>query len=228
MRAGRRGPPPLARRWTMAAWLVLLAQAAAAQPPAPAARPGEILVERTVAIVGGAVVTASDVETAVALGLVEPGGPDAPADATAAVIDRRLMLHEVARFAPAEPDSETVLARVATLRARAGGEEALAAALARGGFTTGWLTAWVRDDLRIAAYLDQRFASTGVPAESEVTAYADAHRAEFERDGVLPADTARVARARLVEERRHDLISDWLADLRRRTEVIEFRRRPPA
>jgi hypothetical protein len=224
MPSDRRGPRALARRTSLTAWLVVAAQAATAQAPAPAARPGEILLERTVAIVGGAVVTQSDVELAVSLGLIEPAAAASPADATVAVIDRWLMLHEVARFSPAEPDPAAVEARLAAVRARAGGEAPLAAALSARGFTPARLAAWVRDDLRITAYLDQRFASAGVPAAADVAAYADAHRAEFERDGVAAAEMARVARERLLADRRRDLIADWLADLRRRTEVVEFRR----
>jgi hypothetical protein len=142
------------------------------------------------------------------------------------VIERWLMLHEVARFSPPEPEPAAVDARVAEVRARAGGEEALAAVLAAGGFTTARLTSWLRDDLRIAAYLDQRFASAGVPPDADVTAYAAAHRAELEQAGVPPAALNQAARERLVAERRRELISDWLADLRRRTEIVEFRRDP--
>ena len=69
------------------------------------------------------------------------------------------MLHEVARFAPPEPTAAAVdgarwrrCARAPAIAA------ALDAALPRGGFTAARLAAWVRDDLRIAAYLEQRFA----------------------------------------------------------------------
>ena len=42
-------------------------------------------------------------------------------------------------------------------------------------------TAWVRDDLRIAAYLDQRFATAGAAGEAEVAEYAAAHADELRR-----------------------------------------------
>ncbi len=186
---------------------------------------GEVLIERTVAIVGGAVVTRSDVELAVTLGLVTLG-PAGAAAATSAVIDRWLMLHEVARFSPTDPDPVVVEARLEAVRARAGGEAALADVLTRAGFTPVRLAAWVRDDLRITAYLDQRFASVGAPAEVDVTAYVAQHRAELEREGIEPEALAEAARTRLVADRRRELIADWLSDLRRRTEVVEFRRPP--
>ena len=207
---------------------------AAGGPPA-----GEILIERTVAVVGGAVLTQSDVEMALNFGLIPPAPGNRPSGgvttstsgaadtAIAALIDRWLMLHEVARFAPAEPAAAAVQARLEMVRVRAGGEAALLAALSRGGLTMARLAGWVRDDLRITAYLDQRFASAGLPPDTEVASYVEAHRAEFAATGASAEDIARLARERLVAERRRDLISDWLADLRRRTEVVEFAR-PPA
>ena len=225
--ATRRGDPPtLAWRYGLAALLTLSPLATSAQTPAARGPAGEVLLERTVAVVGGAVVTQSDVDLAVTLGLVAAGADGRSATATGAVIDRWLMLHEVARFSPAEPDGTMLQARLDAVRVRIGGEEPLAAALARGGFTTARLTAWLRDDLRITAYLDQRFASAGTPGDGEVTAYIETHHAALEESAVAPADLARVARERLVAERRRDLIGDWLGELRRRTDVVEFTVRP--
>jgi hypothetical protein len=183
----------------------------------------ETLVERTVAVVGGTAITLSDVQTALALGLVEGVGPDAEAQAVARLVERWLILHEVSRFAPPEPADAEVAARVAAVAARAGSPEALATQLARGGFTPGRLAAWLRDDLRIAAYLDQRFATAGVASEADVAEYAAAHAADLDAAGVTAADRPRVARERLQAERRRDLITDWLAELRRRTAVIEIK-----
>ncbi|MGE0460867.1 MAG: hypothetical protein AB7Q16_05820 [Vicinamibacterales bacterium] len=137
------------------------------------------LLDRTIAIVSGHVITLSDARTVLALGLVEGGEVDA--DVTQRLVDRQLMLIEADRYEPPAPPVERVEARLAEVRARAGGDDALAGVLARGGFTEGRLRAWVRDDLRIAAYLQQRFVA---------------------------------------DERRADLIADWLSDLRRRAEVV--------
>ncbi len=226
MAARRAGRLTLVWRCGLAALLALSSSPARAQAPAASGPAGEMLLERTVAVVGGAVITQSDVDLAVTLGLVVPGADGPAASATGAVIDRWLMLHEVARFSPAEPGETVLQAQLALVRDRIGGEEALAAALVRGGFTTARLSAWLRDDLRVAAYLKQRFASAGAPADTDVTAYVETHRAALEQGGVAPADLARVARERLVAERRRDLIGDWLGDLRGRTEVVEFTRRP--
>jgi hypothetical protein len=188
--------------------------------PEPAAQ--EVLIERTVAIVGGAVITLADARTAVALHLVEVAGPQPLAVATKRLVERWLMLHEVDRFAPPEPPAAEIQARLAAMSARAGTPAAFAGVLAQGGFTEARLAQWVRDDLRITAYLDQRFAVAGVPAEAEVAAYYRAHADEFDAQGVNAAEAMAAARARLLADRRGRLIADWLTDLRRRTEVVEL------
>jgi hypothetical protein len=179
----------------------------------------ETLVERTVAVVGGAAITLSDVRTALALGLVD--GDER--EGAARLVERWLILHEVSRFAPPEPAPAEIDARVAAIRARAGSPAALDAILTRGGFTAGRLAAWVRDDLRIAAYLDQRFVAAGTASEADVAEYAATHAAELDAAGVTAADRLRVARERLQAERRRELITDWLAELRRRTPVVEIK-----
>lgn len=201
--------------------VMALAAGPRAQERPAAPRSGEELLERTLAVVGGAVVTQSDVVLARALGLVEGPAAATPEATLAALIDRWLMLHEVARFAPAEPDAAVVAARLAALRARVGDSE-VTRLLTESGRGPAFLAAWVRDELRTASYLEQRFASAGAPAESDVAAYVQAQAEEFARTGVSGAEAAAIARARLLQERRRELIADWLADLRRRTPVVTF------
>jgi hypothetical protein len=197
--------------------LVLACRAAAGAQP----RAGESLVDRTLAIVGGAAITQSDVDLALGLGLIETP-PTPESRAVTRLIDRWLMLHEVARFAPPEPDPAAVDARLEAVRRQVGSAEALAALLTRAGVSIGRVEAWIRDDLRIAAYLDQRFASAGMPTDAEVDAYARVHADELARASRTPDDLPRLVRERLLEERRRALIADWLVDLRRRTAVVEF------
>lgn len=137
------------------------------------------LVDRTLAIVAGRTVTLSDARTALALALVEGAAVDA--EVVQRLVDRELMLREVERYDPPEPTAERIDERLAAARAVAGGEDALARVLRDGGFAERRLRAWIRDDLRVEAYLQQRFA---------------------------------------MDDRRQDLIADWLSDLRRRTPVI--------
>lgn len=143
----------------------------------------QVMVDRTLAIVGGRTITLSDARGALALGLVEGRQPSADVVEAAVLqrlVDRELMLREAERYRPPEPAADRIESGVAAARARAGGGEAAAAVLREHGFSEERLLAWVRDDLRIAAYLQQRFAA---------------------------------------DERRADLIADWLADLRRRAAV---------
>jgi hypothetical protein len=138
-----------------------------------------VLVDRTLAIVSGRTVTLSDAQTAIALGLVE--GTSVDRAVLDRLIDRELMLREADRYQPPEPAAAVIDERLAAIAQRLGSPEALARQLDAGGFSDARLRAWIRDDLRVDAYLQQRFAA---------------------------------------DERRQDLITDWIADLRRRADII--------
>jgi hypothetical protein len=206
----RSADQPMARRLALAC--VAVTMLCGAEPRA-AVQPAEELIDRTMAIVDGHVVTLSDVHTAIALGLVDVGdGPERLHDAAARLVDRTLILREVERYAPQEPSPATIdeaLMVIRTRRAPAGGIDQV---LAAGGLNDAGLRAWVRDDLRIARYLDQRFAALGTPTDEEASAYLATRR-----DGSLA-----LARERLAADRRAELIADWIADLRRRSRVIEL------
>jgi hypothetical protein len=135
-------------------WCALVVTGVLASPAATA----QELVERTLVIVGGNAITLADVRTAMALALVDAGTDIERA--TEELVDRTLMLREVERYAPPEPDAARVEARIAEIRSRLT-PAAFDAVLAEGGFTEARLRGWVRDDVRIAAYLDQRFAADG-------------------------------------------------------------------
>lgn len=134
------------------------ADSSAVQPRAA----GE-LIDRTMAIVAGEAVTLTDVRTALALGLVEAHDVDG---ATERLIERMLILREVERYAPPEPERAEIEARVQDIASRFASREDFERVLDSGGFTRGRLEAWIRDDLRIAAYIAQRFASAGVASEA--------------------------------------------------------------
>ena len=69
------------------------------------------------------------------------------------------MLAEVDRYAPPEPTAEAVDREVQRVRARFASPEALDAALARSGIDEKHLRETLRQDLRMRAYLDQRFTA---------------------------------------------------------------------
>ena len=169
----------------MTARLCICAVLIAACSVSPVAQ-GE-LIERTLALVGGEAITLSDVRGALALGLVDvPAAADRIPAATKRLIDRTLMLREVQRYTPPEPADAVLDARVQGVGARFASADAFRAALASAGFSELSLRAWLRDDQRIAAYLEQRFAAAESP------------------------------------ERRAELVTDWISDLRRRTPVVEL------
>jgi hypothetical protein len=176
-----------------------------------------VLLDRTLALVGGQPITLSDARAAIALGLVEPAGGSI-ADVTARLVDRELILREVQRYAPPTPEASAVEARLDDIRRKVGAP--IDAVLESHGFTSARLRAWVRDDLRTQAYLAQRFASASLPGDAEVAAAYGRQRAEFDKMGLTFEQAAPIVRDRLVEARRRELVVDWLADLRRRTDVV--------
>jgi len=182
---------------------------------------GQELIERTLALVGGQAITLGDARAALALGLVPaPAAGDAVPAVTAALVDRELVLREVQRYQPPAPAESAVDARLDEVRRRFPADGALARALAAHGFTEFRLRAWVRDDLRAQAYLAQRFASASTPSDAEVSAAYLRQRAEFDAAGQTFEQAEPAIRERLANARRAELIVDWVADLRRRTDVL--------
>lgn len=181
------------------------------------------LIERTLAIVGGQVITLSDARAAETFGLVEVGASaDRVGALTARLVERELILREVRRYAPPEPADAAVDEWLERVRRRFADASAFARVLDATGFTERRLRGWIRDDLRAEAYLAQRFATAGTPSDQEMAEAWQQARADFERAGVDFAAAAPILRARLAEARRRDLIADWVSDLRRRTPVTVF------
>jgi hypothetical protein len=118
------------------------------------------VIDRVLAVVGGQLITLTDVIAARDLRLVAPQAAPDPIRATLAkLIDRELVLAEVERYAPPEPTAEAVDTEIRRVRARFDSAEAFAAALVRSGIDEKHLRETLRQDLRIRAYLDQRFAA---------------------------------------------------------------------
>lgn len=179
------------------------------------------LIERTLALVGGQAITLSDARAAIALGLVEIGKPADPIpDVTSQLVDRELVLREVQRYAPPPPSEAAVDAKLDEIRQRVAEPGALARVLDLHGFTDTRLRAWVRDDLRAQAYLAQRFASASTPTDAEIAAAYTQQKAVFDKAGLTFEQASPMIRDRLIASRRRELITDWVSDLRRRTDVI--------
>ena len=166
-------------------------------------------------------VTLSDVQATTTLGLtpVAAAGGDAALDRW---IERLLVLQEVDRFAPPEPAADAVESRLAAVLAPLGTPDAVQTTLARLGIDRAWVQRWVRDDLRIQAYTEQRFAGSLEPTSEELENYYREHAAEFVRDGrELSSDEAHaLARDHVMAARRRALLADWLDGLKRRATIV--------
>jgi hypothetical protein len=120
------------------------------------------VIDRVLAVVGGSLITLSDVNAAYDLGLVKPQDKgDRVRDVLSQLIDRELQLAEVDRYAPAEPSAADVDGEVETVRSRFPSPEAFEAVLARSGIDLAHLRETMRENLRIRGYLTQRFSVAG-------------------------------------------------------------------
>lgn len=177
------------------------------------------IIDRVVARVDADIITLSDVQAAVGLGLVAKPDGESLQPSLDRLIERRLMLIEVQRFPPPEPAAAVVDAELAAIRMRVGGT------LSRLMETTGLdeirLREAARENVRIRAYLDQRFGATVQVSDDEVDRYYRAHREEFLREGqLIPFIEAEpVARQKAAAERRDGTIAQWVAGLRTRANV---------
>jgi hypothetical protein len=192
-----------------AIWLLLLV-----------AGPGAEVLDRVLAVVSGDLILLSDVRAARAFGFITVEGDNPEGQALARLIDRSLILAEVERFAPPEPEAAAVDRGVAAVRQRFSSQEAFAAALAQSGIEDRHLREYVRQDLRMNAYLDQRFTSVP-PPEEEIGRYYREHPDLYTRNGVLmPFEAARPQIVQLLTAQgRRTLVNDWVAGLRRRADL---------
>ena len=165
-------------------WLVVAALVALAMSGSCRTAAAQEVLDRVLAIVGGNMITLTDVNAARDLGLVDaPTGADPIRDILPRLVDRELILAEVDRYAPPEPAIEALNTELRARRERFPNEAAFQAALARSGINEGRLRETLRQDLRIRAYLDQRFAGS---------------------------------------DRRDEVVREWVAGLRRRTDIIDL------
>ena len=188
-----------------------------------AATAGAQVIDRVLATVDGHLVTLSDVRVMTTLRLTPAGAGTSTDDAALdRWIERLLVLQEVDRFAPPEPAAAAVDTRLVAVLAPLGTPDALRATLTRLGVDQAWVRLWVRDDLRIQAYTEQRFAGALEPTGDELENYYREHAAEFVRDRrELSADEARaMAREHVMASRRRALMADWLDGLRRRATIV--------
>jgi hypothetical protein len=186
---------------------------------------GEII-DRILAVVGGELITLSDARAALRLGLVTPSdkSADPVRSALDALIARQLEVTEVNRYLPPEPTEEAITARVEAVRSRVGSQAEFERVLTVLGMSAPQLRQRLRDDLRIDAYLDQRFGAAIQVTDDDLIEYYRAHGPEFSKGGAPPpfGEVRDAVREKLVAERRTILVRDWLVGLRRRAEISDL------
>ena len=125
------------------------------------------VIDRIMAVVGPQPITLSEVAAAAEFELVPvpPGTKDQIGYALERLIDRSLILVEVERFQPPEPDPVEITIQIDRLQARFGSAEAFEKALAMTGTTREQLRRYIRDTLRTQIYLNQRFGAILDPVE---------------------------------------------------------------
>jgi hypothetical protein len=182
------------------------------------------VIDRVLAVAAGELIMLSDVTAARDLGLIDASrAPDPIAAVLSKLIDRELVLAEVDRYAPPEPSVAAVDRELQQVRARFRSEQAYEAALARSGIDENHLRETLRQNLRIAAYEEQRF-TVPPPGDEELARYYREHPQAFTRNGrVEPLENVRDDAVRaFVADRRAALIADWTVGLRRRGDVIDL------
>jgi hypothetical protein len=212
---------PLARKW--------LASVALAAALSCAVHADEII-DRMLAVVAGDLIMMSDVAAAVEFGLVpQTTGPDVTRVVLSQLIDRSLMLAEVDRYAPPEPAAEAVDRELAAVRGRFASDEAFREALARFGVDESHLRQTLRANLRLRAYVEQRFSGVP-PSDEDIAGYYRTHLDRFTIGGQpRPLDDVRqdVIQS-LALDRRQAMVDAWLDGLRRRATITDVYATPAA
>lgn len=120
------------------------------------------IIDRIMAVVNGQALTLSDVNAASMLQLLTPetNRPDATSAVLDRLIERTLIIGEVDRYQPPEPAPEEIDRRYNIVVQRVGAESNLQRIFADTGMSADQLRRWVRDDLRMETYFNQRFGTT--------------------------------------------------------------------
>ena len=194
----------------------------AGAPPAAAQT-----LDRILAVVAGHVITATDVEAFLQLGLtqVEPGAPGAEERVLQELIDGRLVLDEADRLLTEDPPPERIEAALQEVAARFADRGAFANVLARTGLSLDDLRQILRDEARRRSHLRERFGAPE-PAEDDLRAYYEDHAPEFREDGrPLDFEEARETVRRRLQAQRDAAVEGWIAGLERRAPIARFDRR---
>ena len=135
------------------------------------------VIDRIMAVVNGQTIMLSDVNAAVEFGLIAPtaGTADPLAFVLERMIERTLILAEVDRFQPPEPDPTEITIRLDAIQKRLG-PAGFDKTLKVTGSTREDLQRFIRNDLRMATYLNQRFGDVAERPTAIATWVAELRR----------------------------------------------------
>ena len=135
-------------------FLTLSGAAAAASASA-----SQEVLDRIVSRFNGQIVTMSDLRQCRMLRLLTVSG-DTDEAYQRELENRLLILQEVSRTGARDPDAQAIATRRREWEAALGGGPALTERLTRAGMSAEALDSWLANDVRIQAYLDERFRGT--------------------------------------------------------------------
>ena len=162
--------PSLLRRPLRSALSVAMLLATAVTSAVTVFAAPQVVLDHILVRVNGRIITESDVRAAKALKLVDDTTSDA--NVQIALENRLLILEEIARSAPLPPQTtEEVDRRRAEWEASLGGAAKAESQLGDRTMSASAVDAWLRDDLRIRAYLSRQFGS--LPESDRASATAD-------------------------------------------------------
>ena len=181
---------------------------------------GEVI-DRVVAIVAGELIMLSDVNAVRTLGLSSAASSASADEVVNRLIDRSLVLSEIERYSPPEPAPAMIEQGMQEVRNRFSTQASFDEALARVGFSERRLRQNIRQDLRITAYEQQRFTAP-TPSDEDAQRFYQEHRDRF---AATFADAREQVQQEMLALRRATLVSDWVAGLRRRAQIVKVTER---
>jgi hypothetical protein len=133
---------------------------------APVLRAQQVELDRTLERIYDSVVTTSDVRQVRLLKLAE-GGADTDAAAQTTIENRLLIKRELARGNVPEPAADRIAEKREAWRKTWPASTDIPALLARAGMSAQGLDGWFRDELKIEAYLADRFPQSADSRRTE-------------------------------------------------------------
>jgi hypothetical protein len=133
---------------------------------APALRAQQVELDRTLERIYDSVVTTSDVRQVRLLKLAD-GGTDTDAAAQTTIENRLLIMRELSRATVPEPAADRIAEKREAWRKTLPASTDVPALLARAGMSAQALDGWFRDELKIEAYVAERFPQTADPRRAE-------------------------------------------------------------